>query len=300
MSTNWETRLEQACTNRRFREFVQRNVLDWCKWKLEESLKLALLQQAPAEETPAEQDARWAAADELESNPRFRPAAVADDPRLTLDAKCILTAIWWYRKRTSTALCLALKPAADTMSATAPLQVILRTLDIAPDRAAIEFTDIGAIAVEVLAAFDGVRGCTTWQDVAERLERLQKNGEQYTSRHDFAKRLSCSPSVIQRAVKETPSLHVWAKFNVAPAPKVQSLTQAVSDNTVQRCEPNPADLMTYEDAQTTLRKLIKEAPPETRAKLQKLSSLPCDELRRIMKPYADSDDLGDRILGHRL
>lgn len=153
--SGWRVRLEQACTGHRFREFVQQNVLDWCKWRWEASKEIARLQQATAEETPDEQAARWAAADELECNPRFRPAAVADDQRLTLDAKCALVAIWWYRERGSEALCPAPGTSPDTMSGTAPLEVILRIIDADHDGAAIAFTDIGAIAVDVLDTFDG-------------------------------------------------------------------------------------------------------------------------------------------------
>jgi len=169
MFTNWQARLEEACSNGRFREFVQRNVLDWCEWRWKamkpdgelsrlqaaQTEESADQQAAQTEESADQQAARWAAADELESNPRFLPAAVADDTRLTLDAKCALVAVWWYRERDSTALCPTLSPSTDTLSETTPLEVILHIIDIAPDRAAFDFSDIGAIAVDVVDAFEG-------------------------------------------------------------------------------------------------------------------------------------------------
>lgn len=152
MTDNWQTHLEQACTDRRFRQFVQQNALQWCRWRTGATRDIATLQTAPEDETPDEQAARWAAADELENNPRFQPAAVADDSRLTFDGKCALLVIWWYRERRSSALLPTVEPSTDM--SVEPLQAILRTLDIAPDRAAIDFTDIGAIALDVLEVFN--------------------------------------------------------------------------------------------------------------------------------------------------
>jgi len=147
---------------------------------------------------------------------------------------------------------------------------------------------------------DAAHGGMTWQVVAERLERLRASGEEYTNRRDFAERFSCSLPVIQRAVAETPSLHKWAKFKTASGPKAQELSEVVTDTTVQTREPDPADMVTDDDAQVTMRRLIEQAPPERRAELhQALSGLPPDELRRVLATYADADDLGNRVLGRR-
>ena len=142
-------------------------------------------------------------------------------------------------------------------------------------------------------------GGVIWQDAAQRLERLRAGGEPFTSQHDFAKRFCCSPATVNRAIRDTPSLHPWAKPETTTAPKALSINPLVTDNTAQQCEADPSDIITDDEAQATLRRLIEQAPEEKRPELHNLAKLPPNELRRCMKPYADADDLGNRVLGRR-
>jgi biotin operon repressor len=43
----------------------------------------------------------------------------------------------------------------------------------------------------------------TWQDAAERLKRLRAQGEPWTSQHQLAEQIGCSPATIKKAIKNT-------------------------------------------------------------------------------------------------
>jgi hypothetical protein len=86
----------------------------------------------------------------------------------------------------------------------------------------------------------GATAGLSWQQAAERLERLRSQGEPFTSQHLLAKQLGCSPATINKAIKESPSLSTWATRKAA-APKAQGLHEVVTDRTAQGSEPNPAD-----------------------------------------------------------
>jgi hypothetical protein len=81
---------------------------------------------------------------------------------------------------------------------------------------------------------------TTWQEAAERMERLRKQGEAFTSQQKLAADFGCSSGTINKAIKNTPSLRAWAKRPDAD-PKAQSLTDVVTDRTAQGRELDPAD-----------------------------------------------------------
>jgi hypothetical protein len=97
----------------------------------------------------------------------------------------------------------------------------------------------------------------TWQDAAERMERLRSQGEPFTSQQELARRFGCSPATIHKAIHETESLEVWAKRPTA-APRAQGINPIVTDRTPQRSEPDPED-----DA--AIREFIEGADPEEKA-----------------------------------
>lgn len=142
----------------------------------------------------------------------------------------------------------------------------------------------------------------TWQDVAQCLERLRASGEPYTTQRDLAKRLGVpSVSTVNKAIKETPSLHPWAKPQSTSAPKAERLSAVVTDNTPQQREPDPADLMTDDEVEIIFRKMIEDAPTaEERAEWHKrFSELSPDEKRRFASQYADATDLGFRVIDRK-
>jgi hypothetical protein len=98
----------------------------------------------------------------------------------------------------------------------------------------------------------------TWQEAAERMNRLRTQGEPWTSQHKMAKQFGCSSGTINKAIRETPELQTWAKRQTAIVPRAQSINDVVTDRTAQRRELDPAD-----DA--AVREYIERADPETKA-----------------------------------
>jgi len=126
----------------------------------------------------------------------------------------------------------------------------------------------------------------TWQEAAERMERLRSQGEPWTSHHRLAEQFSCSSRTIYKAIKATPELQAWAKRPTATAPKAQSLNDVLTDHAAQRSEPDPAD-----DA--AIREYLEsDITPEERAFFHGLSLE--DQL-----DFLDDPDTHQRILGRK-
>lgn len=141
-------------------------------------------------------------------------------------------------------------------------------------------------------------GGAGWEEIADCLTRLQGT-EPYKGAKYYLEKYGWKRTTYYKAVKLRPSLQPWAKAESTSPPKATGLTEVVTDSTPQRCEADPADMMTDDEAQAILRRLIEQAPEGQRPELHKLSDLSPDELRRYMKPYADADDIGNRVLGRR-
>jgi hypothetical protein len=126
----------------------------------------------------------------------------------------------------------------------------------------------------------------TWQEAAERLERLRSQGELWTSQHEMARRFGCSSGTINKAIRNTPGLQTWAKSQTAAMPKAQSLTDVVTDRTVQSREPDPADDAAIREY------LERDLTPEERAFFNSLS-------RDNQLDFLDDPDKHQRILGRK-
>jgi hypothetical protein len=109
----------------------------------------------------------------------------------------------------------------------------------------------------------------TWQEAAERTERLRSQGEQWPGYREMAKRLNdCSTATVSKAVRSSPELTKWAKPQAAPRAK-QSLDRennTVADNATQQREPDPQE----DVADAELRQLVEDAEPEERAFLNEI------------------------------
>jgi hypothetical protein len=86
---------------------------------------------------------------------------------------------------------------------------------------------------------DAGDGTLAWDEVAERLERLRRQGERFTSQRKLAKQIGCSSATVNKAIRNTPSLRAWAKIYTTP--KAQSITPVVTDSTAQNRELEPED-----------------------------------------------------------
>jgi hypothetical protein len=87
-------------------------------------------------------------------------------------------------------------------------------------------------------------GGMSWQEAAEKLNRLRIQGEPWTSQGKFAKLFGCSSGTVNKAVKNTPALQPWAwaaKLQNQSVPRAQSINEMVTDNTAQSTAPNPVD-----------------------------------------------------------
>ena len=144
---------------------------------------------------------------------------------------------------------------------------------------------------EPLGEAEGMR----WQEVAERLERLRLQGEPFTSQGKLAEVLGCSSATINKAIKNTPSLHPWAQRPDA-APRAQSLsgwkpgeayTDVVTASRPQTRELNPED-------EVAIREYLEreDLKPEERAFFNSLSTE--DQL-----DFLDDPDKHRKILGRK-
>jgi biotin operon repressor len=79
----------------------------------------------------------------------------------------------------------------------------------------------------------------TWQEAAERMKRMFEQGVKYTSQRKLADAIGCSPATINNAIRETPSLHNWARYKKSSKPKAQSINEVVTDRTAQGRELSP-------------------------------------------------------------
>ncbi len=145
-----------------------------------------------------------------------------------------------------------------------------------------------------------------WRDVQAKLIRLYGAGEAYTSQRDFAKRLGCSESTINKAINSSDRLKGWMARGGTPLPNAQSLNEVVTDNTVSKSEDNPADHVPDDEVNRVMAILIQEAKTaEQRADLNGLN----DEGRReIAKHYLEQEQErfiedeasgGNRIIGRK-
>jgi hypothetical protein len=123
-----------------------------------------------------------------------------------------------------------------------------------------------------------------WQEAAERMERLQKQGAAFTSQQQLANDFHCGVATISKAIKRTPSLQDWAQ-KPGGSPKSQSINAVVTDCTAQSRELNPED-----DA--AVREFIELADPEVKAWFLALS--PEDQLA-----YVNDPDKHQTILGRK-
>lgn len=151
--------------------------------------------------------------------------------------------------------------------------------------------EAGKVYLESEVNVPGGKHRMSVEEVAERLERLQKQGEKYTSQATLAKQIGCSSYTVNKAIHSIPSLALWAK--VEPVPKVQSASAIVTDQIAQNREPLPED-------GAAIREYLErdDISPDERAFFIGLSTE--DQLAFLNDPDAHNGTLHPRILGRRL
>ena len=105
----------------------------------------------------------------------------------------------------------------------------------------------------------------SWEDAAERLERLREQGEPFTSQSDLANRFGCSPSTVHKAIHSSLTLTAWSKSNAAIPKGLKSNAVAFSC-TAQNRELKP-------DQEALIREYLQRDLPPKEAPLLRASPL---------------------------
>ncbi len=140
-----------------------------------------------------------------------------------------------------------------------------------------------------------------WQQVQERLQRLCALGESYVSQRQLADRMACSGSTVHKAISASPELTKWMVEARPRTPRAVPFNEVVTDNTRQATETDPSDVMPDDDVDTLMAKLIEQAEPKERARLNELTD---EQRRNLAKAYSEQkrdaepsplqEDLADR------
>ena len=158
---------------------------------------------------------------------------------------------------------------------------------------------------------------TDWRDVQRRLLELYERGERYTSIANLADRLGCGKATVQKAIKPEQSsldrLDEGARAEASSAarklagwqarttrakgaPRATSIDDVVTGNAAQGREPDPANKAEGADWEIEFARLIEDAQPHERAKLNELEDEQRKELVAILRQDPDNYD---RILGRK-
>jgi biotin operon repressor len=127
----------------------------------------------------------------------------------------------------------------------------------------------------------------TRQEATSRMEQLRTQGEPWTSQQKMAKRLGCSSGTINKAIRESPQLRVWARRQTVATPRAQSINDVVTDHIAQSREPDPAE-------EAAIREYLEreDLRPEERAFFNGLS-------REDQLEFLDDPDQHQRLLGRK-
>jgi len=130
-----------------------------------------------------------------------------------------------------------------------------------------------------------------WKEVQGRLLVKRERGEPFTSLRKLGTELGCSDATIRKAINESDTLKGWRTRNTGPkaAPKATDLGAVVKDNRRQTTEPAPDDVLSDDDVDATMARLIDKAKPTERAKLNALD----DAGRRALVATCHAQNLDD-------
>lgn len=147
---------------------------------------------------------------------------------------------------------------------------------------------IGGLLINLGADRSEMKTKVDRRDIQRRLLELCKRGEPYTSLGELAERMVCGRTTISEAIKESVELLGWqAQYMKAKrSPRASSLADVVTDNIAQTTESDPADLLTDEDIDQAMHRLIEEAEPDEKARLIGLSE---DERRTLMRVFYEQN-----------
>jgi hypothetical protein len=137
-----------------------------------------------------------------------------------------------------------------------------------------------------------------WKEIQKRLHEIRQTGQAFSSYRDMAERLRCSIATIAKAVKPDAVLRKWA--NPQPkrkqmTPQVFDLSEQDHDQLPQSTEMDPAEAAAEREVaerEAIWSKLLDEATPEDRAKMNAMSQAESEEYITLMsaEDATDEDD----------
>ena len=123
------------------------------------------------------------------------------------------------------------------------------------------------------------------REVRRRVLEICDAGQTYTSVRDLMKRVGCgSTSTVSNAINGSQTLKDWRDRSLRRKRKLRAsgLTDFVTDNTAHTAVNDPSDVLPNDDIDIVMRRLIEEAEPEERARLNEMNK---DEKRELVKVY---------------
>ena len=114
-------------------------------------------------------------------------------------------------------------------------------------------------------------------------------GEPYTNLRDLMERTGCrSTSTVSKAIKRSPTLKAWqARYTKDKvSPRASSLTEIVADNTAQTVEADPSNVLTDEEVNAVMARLIDEAQEQDKVEeLARLNAMDDGQRRTMADAY---------------
>ena len=156
-----------------------------------------------------------------------------------------------------------------------------------------------------------------WTDVQARLVAMYDRGDPYTSVNALAKRLGCGNATVQKAIKPSQAslerlegearaeavaaarkLAGWQARAISTngAPRAISINEVVADKAEQTREADPAKETECDDWDIEFARLIEDAEPDERARLNELDD---DGRRELVALVREDPDRYDTLLGRR-
>ena len=133
---------------------------------------------------------------------------------------------------------------------------------------------------------------TEWKEVQTRLLAMRKKGKPYTSMADLARRCECGSSTVHKAIHASAELEGWmARHTKATVlPHATSLSDIVTENTPQESENEPSDVLIKHDIDIEMRRLIEQASPEEKARMNTMNEEErCELVKTFNEQYRDRE-----------
>ena len=122
---------------------------------------------------------------------------------------------------------------------------------------------------------------------------------------DVARRVGCVPSTICKAIRKSPLLQDWQDRSRHKTPRAQSINDVVQDTEPSKFDDPAKTTAENERLDNDFARLVQEAKPEKRAKLNAMPLEDCRHLARLRieqrqeQHTEDIDEAGNRLLDRK-